>query len=162
MDKKFLTINDIANDLNVSTQTVRRWVSSGKLLGQRAGAQWRFDPSIVRNALEQGLLSGGSRPNPKPHSLQQYNESLEWARPLLALWRRFLEERLKEIQPDQVVVNDRRGAKIWSLIMEGRYNWGNNLWHSTAIEIMTPAELQRIFGRRRVLLFDEMMQHGRE
>lgn len=162
MDKKFMTITDVANSLNVSDSTVRRWVSAGKLVGQRAGVQWRFDPSVVSRALDQGLLSGASKPMSKPHSLQQYNEPLEWARPLLLLWRQFLDERLKEIQPDQVIVNDRRGAKIWSLIMQGRYSWGSNLWHSTAVEIMTRAELQRIFGRRRVLLFDEMMQHGRE
>lgn len=162
MDKKFMTITEVANSLNVSDSTVRRWVSAGKLVGQRAGVQWRFDPSGVSRALEQGLLSGASKPMSKPHSLQQYNEPLEWARPLLSLWRQFLDERLKEIQPDQVIVNDRRGAKIWSLIMRGRYSWGSNLWHSTAVEIMTRAELQRIFGRRRVLLFDEMMQHGRE
>ncbi len=162
MDKRLLTIDEVALQFNVSTSTVRRWVRSGKLVGQKAGAQWRFDPTAVREAFDWGMLSGASWPVSHADRITQYAEAMEWARPLLALWRRFLEDSFEQVQPDHVVVIDRRGAKIWSLIMPNRYRWGDNLWHSMAIELMTPADLKQIFAHRRVLLFDEMMQHGRE
>jgi hypothetical protein len=47
-------------------------------------------------------------------------------------------------------------------MMPQGYKWGHNLWHSTAIELMDPQEIVRLFGHRSVLTFDEMMQHGRE
>ena len=46
--------------------------------------------------------------------------------------------------------------------MPNEYRWGENLWHSTAVEMMTPTELRRFFNGAVVLTFDEMMQHGRE
>ncbi len=162
MEERHLTINDIASKYNVSKSTVRRWIRNGKLSGQKAGAQWRFDPATVTAAFEMGLLSGTNRVSVSHDRTYESISSLEWAKPLFSLWSQFLEDCIKNLQPDHVIVNDRRGAKIWSLVMRNRYSWGSNLWHSMATELMTENELQQVFGRRRVLLFDEMMQHGRE
>ncbi|GAH51153.1 unnamed protein product, partial [marine sediment metagenome] len=121
-----------------------------------------FIPSLVRDTFEQGILSGASQPLASVAQIKHLSDDLAWASPLLNKWGRFIEEHLSRIQPDHVVVNDRRGAKIWSLTMSGRYKWGENLWHSTAIELMDPVDLKKLFAHRRVMLFDEMMQHGRE
>jgi len=147
---------------NVSSSTVRRWVLNGKLVGQKAGVQWRFDPTVVRDAFQQGMLSGASRFLTNPQSFSYHHQLPGWARSVLMRWRGFLEDQLKQLQPDHVIVNDRRGAKIWTLLMPNSYVWGKNLWHSTAVTLMTLTELRQTFGHQRVLLFDEMMQHGRE
>lgn len=162
MERRLLSIDEVAVNLNVSTTTVRRWVRSGKLVGQKAGVQWRFDQNAVREALEQGLLSGASRSPQGAEPFSPAPEPLVFGRPLLMKWGRSLDQYLDEFQPDHVVVTDRRGSKIWSMLMPGRYSWGNNLWHSTIFKILVPSELQRIFANKKVLLFDEIMQRGRE
>lgn len=44
----------------------------------------------------------------------------------------------------------------------GAYAWGDNLWHSAAVKLMSPGERHHVFGRRKVLVFDEILQRGRE
>lgn len=157
----FLTVQEVAKRLQVSTSTVRRWIRDHKLEGQKAGAQWRFDAVAVRNALEEGRLSVGktSREIAFPRTVES---SPDWAQPVVGRWHQFLLANIEDFRPAHVIVNDRRGAKIWSLIMKDGFKWGDNLWHSTAIELMDRDEFKRIFGRKRVLLFDEMMQYGRQ
>lgn len=161
MDERMLSIDEVAYQLKVSPSTVRRWLSSGRLTGHKAGGQWRFDPVTVREALKQGMLSQKGKPQFGPEQIA-YHEPPEWAKSVLSRWRVFVEDQIRLINPDHIIVNDRRGAKIWRLIMPNHFTWGKNLWHSTAVDLMASAELRQLFGRRRILLFDEMMQHGRE
>lgn len=162
MEERLWSVDEVALWSNVSLSTVRRWIRTGKLVGQKVGVQWRFDPAAVREAFQRGTLSGASRPLSGIGAVTQYREPPQWAKPVLERWRHFLEDQLKEVRPDHVVVNDRRGAKIWKLVIPEWYIWGKNLWHSTAAKLMPQTELRQTFGHRRVLLFDEMMQHGRE
>ena len=160
MSKELLGVDDIMSLFSISESTVRRWIGSGKLSGQKAGGQWRFDRSLVMRAFEQGLLSGAS--DPASHRTPPASHARPpWATRLLANWQRRLQHYLNELQPDHIVVNDRRGAKVWQLMMPDIFVWGENVWHSTAIDVMEKTELHRIFGKRKVLLFDEMMKHGR-
>ena len=157
-----LSIDQVAEAFSVSPSTVRRWLRSGKLVGRKAGGQWRFDPTAVRDAFERGDLGGDgtdSIPETKPSAPAVLPGLISTT---LARWGRFLTASLERVQPDHVVVNDRRGAKIWSLIGSDRFSWGINLWHSTAIRLWPPADLRRMFDGKKVLLFDELMQHGRE
>ncbi len=54
MDNKFLTVPDVAEMLDVSEETVRRWLRDGRLdgvmIGRRAG--WRIRPESVEEMLE--------------------------------------------------------------------------------------------------------------
>lgn len=160
MNEKYISIDEIAAQYNVSESTVRRWIHSGKLVGHKAGIQWRFSSSMVKEAFEKGILSGGSRPA-GINRVVKYNRIPEWARPVLTKWSEILGEFLRKTQPDHVIVNDRRGAKIWELLNQFQYVWGKNLWHSTAVTFMDSKELKRSFAKKKVLLFDEMMQHGK-
>ncbi|MFC0233891.1 helix-turn-helix domain-containing protein [Vagococcus entomophilus] len=38
----FLTVTEIANELGVTTRTIRNYISEGKLKGSKVGGQWRF------------------------------------------------------------------------------------------------------------------------
>ena len=42
------------------------------------------------------------------------------------------------------------------------YQWGSNLWHSTALESQSDDEIVRQFGDSDVVVFDEMVQRGRD
>lgn len=161
MQNQLMSVHDVARYMGVSSTTVRRWISSGRLPGQKAGGQWRFDIALVREAFGSGTLSSGSQIVPYRH-LAQYSDLPEWARQITDPWRDSLSSLLGQLHPDHVVVTDRMGAKVWTLVAPDRYAWGESLWHSTAVRLMPPAELRRLFAHRSLLLFDEMMQHGRE
>ncbi len=164
MNKRLITIEEVANIYSVSLSTVRRWIRSGKLMsaGKKAGGQWRFDPEIVRQSFEQGLLSGTSRVPVFHDHGKPFGELPTWARPIIGRWRDALDNVIEEFHPDHVIVNDRRGASIWRLLSLKQYSWGKNLWHSSAMELMEPAEFRRMFANQKVLLFDEMVQFGRD
>lgn len=158
---KLLDIKDVAAKYAVSLSTVRRWLKSGKLYGQKVGGRWRFALEDVQGLFTgvQPMMSGQG--DADTDSLQ-YVWNKPWARDALRAWKNGLASVLEEIAPDHVIVNDRRGAKVWSLIAPSKYRWGINLWHSTITEHLSENELRKLFARRRVLLFDEMMQFGRQ
>ena len=39
---RLLTISDIAERLQVSTKTIRRWIKKGDLIAHQLGSQWRI------------------------------------------------------------------------------------------------------------------------
>ena len=41
------------------------------------------------------------------------------------------------------------------------YQWGTNLWHSTALEALSNDQVAALFGDSEVVVFDEMVQRGR-
>ena len=45
--EKLLTINDVAALCQVSSKTVRRWITAGELPAAQLGAQWRIRPRDV-------------------------------------------------------------------------------------------------------------------
>ncbi|HYB61926.1 MAG TPA: hypothetical protein VEH50_10675 [Methylomirabilota bacterium] len=61
-----------------------------------------------------------------------------------------------------VVVMDRRGAKTFTILEPEGFSWGENLWHSNAINDLSDSQIKRLFGRSHVVVFDEMVQHGRK
>jgi excisionase family DNA binding protein len=159
MERKLLTIEEVARLLGVSTSTVRRWITSGKLEGQKAGAQWRFDRDSLNESFEQGVLSGGSR----QVSLYKVKrrEFREDERVKIMQWKRKVVDYLERTRPSHVIAVDRRGAKLWEAMGIEGYTWGRNLWHSTVIEQMLPPEQRKLFDQRTVLLFDDLLQRGR-
>lgn len=47
------TVRQVANSLNVSELTVRRWIASGALPGQKVGGSW----AVLRSDLERLLTA---------------------------------------------------------------------------------------------------------
>ncbi|SCZ78298.1 helix-turn-helix domain-containing protein [Acidaminobacter hydrogenoformans] len=56
MEDKLFTIEEVAERLGVHSKTIRRYLYSGKLGGQKVGSQWR----ISQSALDAFLKSGES------------------------------------------------------------------------------------------------------
>ena len=51
---RMLSVKDVAETLNISENTVRRWIAEGKIKGLKFGRQWRFRPSDMAQWLEKG------------------------------------------------------------------------------------------------------------
>jgi excisionase family DNA binding protein len=49
---EFLTVEEIANTLKVSVQTVRNWIKTGKLPALKVGRQWRVRKEDFEKYLE--------------------------------------------------------------------------------------------------------------
>jgi excisionase family DNA binding protein len=45
MDKKFLSIQEVAALLSIQEQTIRLWLNQGKLKGKKIGRLWRVEPA---------------------------------------------------------------------------------------------------------------------
>ncbi len=43
-EPEFLSVNDVATRLGLSSETIRRWAGEGRLPAIRVGRQWRFYP----------------------------------------------------------------------------------------------------------------------
>ena len=52
--ERYLSAEQIAERLNVSAQSVRAWLRTGKLKGVRAGRLWRVRESDLAAFLDQG------------------------------------------------------------------------------------------------------------
>ena len=48
----FLTVNDISKDLQVSDQTVWRWIKSGKLIAHKFGGEYRISKADYKTFLD--------------------------------------------------------------------------------------------------------------
>ena len=47
MDERWLTVNDIYNYLNVSNETVYKWIEHRAMPGHRVGRRWMFKQDEV-------------------------------------------------------------------------------------------------------------------
>ena len=57
MPEKWVNLEDIAEHLSVSTDTVRAWIKNGKLPFYRAGKRYKFMISEVDEWLRSGRIS---------------------------------------------------------------------------------------------------------
>lgn len=56
---RLMTLQEVADYLQVSDRTVRRFVGQGKLIGMKIGSQWRFHKKEV-DRIAFGHLIGGT------------------------------------------------------------------------------------------------------
>jgi excisionase family DNA binding protein len=57
MPEKWVNLEDIAEHLSVSTDTVRNWIKDGKLPFYRAGKRYKFKISEVDEWLRDGKIT---------------------------------------------------------------------------------------------------------
>ena len=57
--ERFFTVDEIAARLQVSDQTVRRWVKSGKLIAFKPGKELRIHPTDLEEFLESRKVRPG-------------------------------------------------------------------------------------------------------
>lgn len=56
MDERWLTDDDICKYLNVSNETVYKWIEQRAIPGHRVGRRWKFKQDEV----DEWVLSGGA------------------------------------------------------------------------------------------------------
>ena len=56
-DETFLTVDEVAGQLRVSTQTVRRWIKHGELPGYRVGRRFRIRRADLVEWIERHRLA---------------------------------------------------------------------------------------------------------
>lgn len=61
MDERWLSVEEIAEHLGVSKDTVYTWVSSKRMPGHRVGRLWKFKLSQVDAWIEAGGADGEDR-----------------------------------------------------------------------------------------------------
>lgn len=106
-EEQLLSLEDVASRLQVSDQTVRRWIKSGKLAAYKPGLEWRIKPSdleeflqarsspkgVRRSSLEPSLFNGleeerhAEWENAVSSARQLREHGQGRAEELLALWR---------------------------------------------------------------------------
>jgi excisionase family DNA binding protein len=150
-----LTIREAASYLNVSDSTIRRFVKAGHLKSKRVGVQIRFSLDDIMQTLE-----GKVDKSVLDKSGFDFHTEPSWARSRIRNWKRRLSELIPKSEPVKIVVLDRRGAKMFSFLNSGNFSWGQNLWHSSAIEALDDAQVVNLFAASKAILFDEMIQFG--
>jgi excisionase family DNA binding protein len=68
-EEQLLSLEDVASRLQVSDQTVRRWIKSGKLAAYKPGLEWRIKPSDLEEFLQ-------ARSSPKAPRRSPFEPSL--------------------------------------------------------------------------------------
>ena len=77
MDKqKDLTVAEVAEELGLHRDTVKRLLASGQLTGYKAAARWR----VTRASLDAFKAAGGARRQGRPKSEAQAAETPEKGR----------------------------------------------------------------------------------
>jgi excisionase family DNA binding protein len=66
----WLTVEQISAHLQVSKETVYRWLDCGRIPAHRVGKQWRF----LTGEVDEWVLSGGAGEMPKVHGKEAEHE----------------------------------------------------------------------------------------
>lgn len=67
MDERWLSVEEIADHLGVSKDTVYAWVSSKDMPGHRVGRLWKFKASEVDQWVRAGGASAPNSDDGGPH-----------------------------------------------------------------------------------------------
>jgi excisionase family DNA binding protein len=62
----WVLLEEIAEHLKVSTDTIHRWICAKKIPAHRVGRMWRFKVSQVDAWVEEGKVAGRAVGGPKP------------------------------------------------------------------------------------------------
>ena len=61
MDERWLTVDDICKYLNVSNETVYKWIEQRSMPGHRVGRRWMFN----QNEVDEWVRSGHAADKPE-------------------------------------------------------------------------------------------------
>lgn len=66
MTESWVSLEEIADHLKVSTDTIHRWIRAKKIPVHRVGRFWRFQVSEIDEWVRAGKADGKAKLNPKP------------------------------------------------------------------------------------------------
>jgi excisionase family DNA binding protein len=111
-EAQFLSLEDVAERLKVSDQTVRRWAKSGRLKAYKPGLEWRIAPEDLEAFLETRSYPKGRAPSSPPDEEERrFAEDLkQW----IALIERRAESHQRQAnREDSPFLKDPQVALAW-------------------------------------------------
>jgi excisionase family DNA binding protein len=96
-EERLLSLEDVAGRLQVSDQSVRRWIKAGKLAAYKPGLEWRISPSDLEDFLETRSYPKvqASLPSDDSQAGRRYSPTDQEIKSL-GRWLSYLEHRLDE------------------------------------------------------------------
>ena len=96
-EERLLSLEDVADRLQVSDQSVRRWIKAGKLAAYKPGLEWRISPSDLEDFLETRSYPKVQAPLPSDdlQAGRRYSPTDQEIKSL-GRWLSYLEQRLSE------------------------------------------------------------------
>lgn len=111
-EEQMLSLEEVAERLQVSGQTIRRWIKGGRLMAYKPGLEWRIRPSDLEAFLETRGFPKALRSSPiaaEDQAGEERNSEDVWKSEYLALagemldkWEGELEEKLALAESDPV------------------------------------------------------------
>ena len=98
-EERLLSLEDVADRLQVSDQSVRRWIKAGKLAAYKPGLEWRIRPSDLEDFLETRSYPKVQAPLPSDDpQAERRTDASPTAGEITAIrrWLSYLEQRLSE------------------------------------------------------------------
>src|SRR4051794_25159882 len=74
-EEQMLSLEEVAERLQVSDQTVRRWIKSGRLSAYKPGLEWRIRPKDLEAFLETRSYPKSSAPSPSAEDSPELRRS---------------------------------------------------------------------------------------
>jgi len=65
VDKKLLTVRDVAERFSVKEVTIRRWIKRGQLSGMETPAGWRFEEADIQRWMDRYRTPLNDAPAPE-------------------------------------------------------------------------------------------------
>jgi excisionase family DNA binding protein len=93
--EQYSTIDEVAERLQVSDQTIRRWIKSGRLAAYKPGREWRIKTEDLERFLEaRSSPKAPAPPSPEPSLFNGLEEERRTAEQFAAQWKYYVTMRV--------------------------------------------------------------------
>lgn len=150
MEKRLLTIDEVAWYLRLSHMTIYRMIQRGELRAIKVANQWRFPREAVEKWLADSMPSKKLRP---PSFLRK--EKADWEKRYRPAFHQFVRD-IIETKPDILALVDRRGARLFSEWEEVPSDYQGIVSYYHALECMPKVDISGKY----IALLDDSVQHG--
>jgi len=156
--EKLLTVDEVAEFLNVSKMTVYRMIRRGEIAYRKIGGQFRFDPAIAT-----GMRSRKAIPTSKlgtPGSTLRSEDA--WIAKFVPMFSEFIKQHFEIFKPDFVIMNHRKAARFFEVADLIPLEYADKTVYWTAFRWISDDKLHSMLQGKRVLILDEMAQRARQ
>jgi len=158
MTERLLTVEEVAEFLNVSRMTVYRMIRRGQIGAQKVGGQFRIDPSfITKLRLKEDLLKS----KPIDMSLLLRFEDA-WVARFRPVFMEFVNQQFYDFKPDWVVMNHRKAARFFEATELIPVDYADKTVYWEAFHWRSDEKRRQELKGKRVLILDESVQRGRQ
>lgn len=153
-----LGVIETAERLGVSPVTIRRRIADDRFGGKavRVGRRWRI-PEDALDAYNVEAQPGDTG----PHWMRPPEEDSIWVVVQETRLRSWVEDLVRQLKPDFIVVGVRKGERIVSVLKLIPSIYRERVFHLDYFQLMPEEELRSVLENRTVLLLDDTMQRGR-